>query len=265
MHLGPGGRAGLPRDAFLPRYQRHGRTATSGSFLPPCRSRPSRRRLRERADLLRRRRRTCIGSPRARSPGPSRLRWPPRRAPGRRSSDTRSGATCSAKPTRRRAEGGRARSPAGLVRSSASARRSPSGRQATTLAGRAAPAGGRRSSGLDGAALAQVIDRLRARVGDRHGAERDAAGRGGRAPGDPRVAHGTAARRRTRVLYGGSVNLKNIAELLAERELDGVLVGGASLDPGGLVAACVGRRVLAITPPRHVHRSPHPPPARSPS
>ena len=36
---------------------------------------------------------------------------------------------------------------------------------------------------------------------------------------------------RTRVLYGGSVNLKNIAELLAEGELDGVLVGGASLDP----------------------------------
>jgi len=33
------------------------------------------------------------------------------------------------------------------------------------------------------------------------------------------------------ILYGGSVNLKNIAELLAERELDGVLVGGASLDP----------------------------------
>ncbi len=37
----------------------------------------------------------------------------------------------------------------------------------------------------------------------------------------------------TRILYGGSVNLKNAAELLAERELDGVLVGGASLDPGG--------------------------------
>ena len=35
----------------------------------------------------------------------------------------------------------------------------------------------------------------------------------------------------TRVLYGGSVNLKNAADLLAERELDGVLVGGASLDP----------------------------------
>jgi len=35
----------------------------------------------------------------------------------------------------------------------------------------------------------------------------------------------------TRVLYGGSVNLKNAAELLAEPEIDGVLVGGASLDP----------------------------------
>jgi len=43
-------------------------------------------------------------------------------------------------------------------------------------------------------------------------------------------AHGTDA---PRVLYGGSVNLKNIAELLAEPELDGVLVGGASLDPAG--------------------------------
>ena len=36
-----------------------------------------------------------------------------------------------------------------------------------------------------------------------------------------------------RVLYGGSVNAKNVAELLAENELDGVLVGGASLDPEG--------------------------------
>jgi len=36
-----------------------------------------------------------------------------------------------------------------------------------------------------------------------------------------------------RVLYGGSVNAKNAAALLAERELDGVLVGGASLDVEG--------------------------------
>jgi triosephosphate isomerase (TIM) len=38
---------------------------------------------------------------------------------------------------------------------------------------------------------------------------------------------------RTRVLYGGSVSLKNVAELLAEPEVDGALVGGASLDPTG--------------------------------
>jgi len=35
------------------------------------------------------------------------------------------------------------------------------------------------------------------------------------------------------ILYGGSVNLKNVVELLAEHELDGVLVGGASLEPRG--------------------------------
>jgi triosephosphate isomerase len=39
--------------------------------------------------------------------------------------------------------------------------------------------------------------------------------------------------RNTVVLYGGSVNARNAAELLAEPELDGVLVGGASLDPVG--------------------------------
>lgn len=33
------------------------------------------------------------------------------------------------------------------------------------------------------------------------------------------------------VLYGGSVNLKNAQTLLAEPEVDGVLVGGASLEP----------------------------------
>jgi triosephosphate isomerase len=44
---------------------------------------------------------------------------------------------------------------------------------------------------------------------------------------------GNRGARATRILYGGSVNLKNIAELVAERELDGVLVGGASLDPAG--------------------------------
>jgi triosephosphate isomerase len=35
------------------------------------------------------------------------------------------------------------------------------------------------------------------------------------------------------VLYGGSVNQGNVAALLAEPEIDGVLVGGASLDSAG--------------------------------
>lgn len=35
------------------------------------------------------------------------------------------------------------------------------------------------------------------------------------------------------VLYGGSVNTGNAAELLAAPEVDGLLVGGASLDPNG--------------------------------
>lgn len=33
------------------------------------------------------------------------------------------------------------------------------------------------------------------------------------------------------ILYGGSVNNRNCAELLAARDVDGLLVGGASLDP----------------------------------
>lgn len=36
---------------------------------------------------------------------------------------------------------------------------------------------------------------------------------------------------RMAVLYGGSVNLGNVVALVAEPEIDGVLVGGASLDP----------------------------------
>lgn len=36
-----------------------------------------------------------------------------------------------------------------------------------------------------------------------------------------------------KILYGGSVNEKNIAGLLGEEEINGVLVGGASLDPEG--------------------------------
>jgi triosephosphate isomerase len=37
-----------------------------------------------------------------------------------------------------------------------------------------------------------------------------------------------------RILYGGSVKPDNAAEILAQPDVDGALVGGASLDPKGL-------------------------------
>jgi triosephosphate isomerase len=40
---------------------------------------------------------------------------------------------------------------------------------------------------------------------------------------------------RVRVLYGGSVKPENAVELLGQPDIDGALVGGASLDPDGLV------------------------------
>jgi triosephosphate isomerase len=40
------------------------------------------------------------------------------------------------------------------------------------------------------------------------------------------------------VLYGGSVKPENAAELLAQPDVDGALVGGASLDPESFLAIC---------------------------
>jgi triosephosphate isomerase len=42
-----------------------------------------------------------------------------------------------------------------------------------------------------------------------------------------------------RILYGGSVNAQNAAELLAQPDVDGALVGGASLDGAAFAAICV--------------------------
>jgi triosephosphate isomerase len=40
----------------------------------------------------------------------------------------------------------------------------------------------------------------------------------------------------TRILYGGSVKPDNVAKLMAEEEIDGALVGGASLEPASFAA-----------------------------
>jgi triosephosphate isomerase len=48
--------------------------------------------------------------------------------------------------------------------------------------------------------------------------------------------HGDAAGAAVRIQYGGSVKPDNIAELMAQPDIDGALVGGASLDPGDFSA-----------------------------
>ena len=42
----------------------------------------------------------------------------------------------------------------------------------------------------------------------------------------------------TRVIYGGSVKARNIAALMAQDDIDGALVGGASIDPEEFSTIC---------------------------
>ena len=49
---------------------------------------------------------------------------------------------------------------------------------------------------------------------------------------------GATAAGSTRVQYGGSVKASNIAELIAQPDIDGALVGGASLDPDEFARIC---------------------------
>ena len=82
-------------------------------------------------------------------------------------------------------------------------------------------------------------DRLRADLGDRHRARwRRPSRPRRRSPSCARSSPTARARRptRTRVLYGGSVKPENAAELLALPDVDGALVGGASLDAESFAA-----------------------------
>lgn len=47
---------------------------------------------------------------------------------------------------------------------------------------------------------------------------------------------GTDAAEQVRILYGGSVNAVNIKDFMAKNDIDGALVGGASLDPDQFAA-----------------------------
>jgi triosephosphate isomerase len=52
-----------------------------------------------------------------------------------------------------------------------------------------------------------------------------------------REIHGSAADQ-TRILYGGSMKAENVAALMAQADIDGGLVGGASIDPDEFVSVC---------------------------
>ena len=48
--------------------------------------------------------------------------------------------------------------------------------------------------------------------------------------------YGKQAGTSLRILYGGSVKPDNVKSLMAQPEIDGVLVGGASLDPASFAS-----------------------------
>ena len=51
-----------------------------------------------------------------------------------------------------------------------------------------------------------------------------------------RESYGRQPADAVRILYGGSVKPDNARSLMAQPEIDGVLVGGASLDPVGFAS-----------------------------
>jgi triosephosphate isomerase len=54
--------------------------------------------------------------------------------------------------------------------------------------------------------------------------------------GQAKRSFGAEAANNIRILYGGSVTRENARSLMAQPEIDGFLVGGASLDPAGFAS-----------------------------
>jgi len=57
--------------------------------------------------------------------------------------------------------------------------------------------------------------------------------------------HGTETAASVRILYGGSVKPGNVAPIMAQPDVDGALVGGASLDAGQFAQICRYRELAA--------------------
>src|SRR5258708_1160571 len=56
------------------------------------------------------------------------------------------------------------------------------------------------------------------------------------------LALGDAAAQKLRILYGGSIKPENAKALMSQEEIDGGLVGGASLDPASFAAVGKGKK-----------------------
>ena len=99
-------------------------------------------------------------------------------------------------------------------------------------------------AGLDGGderAGADARGGLRAGVGHRHragGHPRRRPGGVRRAPAALAEKYGATIADGIRILYGGSVKPSNVAEIVAQPDVDGALVGGASLDADGFAQLC---------------------------
>ncbi len=52
------------------------------------------------------------------------------------------------------------------------------------------------------------------------------------------AGYGESAAASVRVLYGGSVKANNVGEIVEQPDVDGALVGGASLDAEGFAQLC---------------------------
>jgi len=62
------------------------------------------------------------------------------------------------------------------------------------------------------------------------------------------VAEKSAQAEGLRILYGGSVKPTNAAELFGQRDIDGGLIGGASLNAHDFAVICAAARSLSTTP-----------------
>jgi triosephosphate isomerase len=61
------------------------------------------------------------------------------------------------------------------------------------------------------------------------------------------AVHGDEVAGGTRILYGGSVKPDNMPAIMAQPDIDGALVGGASLDAGDFVRICRYRGLTAVS------------------